>query len=87
MDIKGSSSITDLADNVCSVWRNKAKDDGSVDAGAADAVLYLDKQRNGEWEGAISLWFDKQSMQYREDALSHVKRHTIESKFVEEVTL
>jgi hypothetical protein len=29
-----------------------------------DGVLYCDKSRNGEWEGLVHLWFDKESFQY-----------------------
>jgi len=68
-DYKGSGAITDLADNVITVWRNKAKEKASQEGKEPkkeepDALLICDKQRNGEWEGQIKLWFDKQSMQY-----------------------
>ncbi|MDQ0571501.1 twinkle protein [Variovorax paradoxus] len=68
-DYKGSGSVTDQVDNVISVWRNKikekARDDGKqVSDGEPDALLICDKQRHGEWEGKIGLWFHKDSMQY-----------------------
>ena len=68
-DYKGTGAITDQVDNVISVWRNKAKekkrDEGkAIDQMEPDALLICDKQRNGEWEGSIGLWFDKPSMQY-----------------------
>lgn len=68
-DYKGSGSITDQVDNVISVWRNKAKekkrDEGkAIEDKEPDALLICDKQRNGEWEGSIGLWFDRASMQY-----------------------
>ena len=68
-DYKGSGSITDQVDNVISVWRNKAKekkrDEGkAIEDKDPDALLICDKQRNGEWEGSIGLWFDRPSMQY-----------------------
>ena len=68
-DYKGTGAITDQVDNVISVWRNKAKekkrDDGKLaDDKEPDALLICDKQRNGEWEGSIGLWFHKDSMQY-----------------------
>lgn len=68
-DYKGTGAITDQVDNVISVWRNKAKekkrDEGKLaDDKEPDALLICDKQRNGEWEGSIGLWFDRQSMQY-----------------------
>lgn len=68
-DYKGSGAITDQADNVITVWRNKAKEKSlqegkTVKDGEPDALLICDKQRNGEWEGQIKLWFDRNSMQY-----------------------
>ena len=68
-DYKGTGAITDQVDNVISVWRNKAKekkkDEGKlVEDKEPDALLICDKQRNGEWEGSIGLWFHRESMQY-----------------------
>ena len=68
-DYKGTGAITDQVDNVISVWRNKAKekkrDEGKlVDEKEPDALLICDKQRNGESEGCIGLWFDRASLQY-----------------------
>lgn len=68
-DAKGSGSITDQVDNVFTVWRNKRKEaerqDGNCDEGKPDALLVCDKQRHGEWEGKIGLWFDAGGMSYR----------------------
>lgn len=69
MDVKGSGSITDQVDNLMLVWRNKPKERNEavgkmVAEGDPDAMLLCEKQRNGEWEGRISLWFDKASQQY-----------------------
>lgn len=68
-DYKGSGSITDQVDNVISVWRNKAKEKLRAEGRAfaemdPDTKLICDKQRNGEWEGAIGLWFDPYSQQF-----------------------
>ena len=68
-DFKGTGAITDQVDNVIAVWRNKVKEK-KREAGVPvadsepDALLICDKQRNGEWEGNIGLWFDRVSMQY-----------------------
>lgn len=68
-DYKGSGAITDQVDNVISVWRNKVKEKAR-EAGKPvtdmepDALLICDKQRHGEWEGAIGLWFEPNSQQY-----------------------
>ncbi|GAB2471950.1 DnaB-like helicase C-terminal domain-containing protein [Comamonas humi] len=68
-DFKGTGAITDQVDNVIAVWRNKPKErkqaEGKlVEADEPDCLLICDKQRNGEWEGTIGLWFDKASQQY-----------------------
>jgi twinkle protein len=77
MSVKGSGSITDQVDNVLTVWRNKKKEqkiaagDTSEDTkNLPDAMICCDKQRNGEWEGRIALWFDVDSMRYRESPRS-----------------
>ncbi|HET6725055.1 MAG TPA: toprim domain-containing protein, partial [Gammaproteobacteria bacterium] len=88
MDVRGSGAITDLADNVTTIWRNKKKEKEIEDArivGAdvgedtqkkPDALWIWDKQRNGEWEGKVALWWDQASFQYlgfqRQHARSYV---------------
>lgn len=68
MDAKGSGAITDQVDNCITVWRNKRKERdtqaGINDPTKPDAMMIVDKQRNGEWEGNILLWFDKASQQF-----------------------
>lgn len=69
MDIKGSGSISDLVDNVLIVWRNKKKErdienSKPVNDSDPDSVLVCDKQRNGDWEGRIKLWYDKSSLKF-----------------------
>ena len=75
MDIKGTGAITDMVDNVYIIWRNKGKEaaqtsgDNSKIADSLnkpDCIITCSKQRNGEWEGFIKLWFDKASLQYLE---------------------
>ncbi len=69
-DFKGTGAITDQPDNVIAVWRNKTKERNRqanklVSDTEPDALLIVDKQRNGEgWEGNIGLWFDRQSNQF-----------------------
>ncbi len=67
-DVKGAGELTDLADNVLVCWRNKQKESEREKMNAykphefsdndPDCVLTVHKQRHGEWEGAINLWFD-----------------------------
>lgn len=69
-DAKGSGSIVDQVDNVFGIWRNKGKEndrkDGKPsDESEPDQLVICDKQRNGEWEGKIGLYFDPASFQYR----------------------
>lgn len=70
-DISGSADITNLADNVFSVWRNKKKEDdkrnNKADENSVDALLICSKQRNGEHEPKIGLWFDNASFRYLEN--------------------
>lgn len=77
MDAKGSGAITDLVDNCVTIWRNKKKElliAQGKESDDPDALMIVDKQRNGEWEGRIALWYHKESQQY----LSAPKNHPIE---------
>jgi twinkle protein len=76
MDVKGTGAITDMVDTVCMLWRNKPKEEANqanIDdsergdnekTDSPDACLRVVKQRHGEWEGPIWLWFDAGSLQY-----------------------
>ena len=74
MDVKGTGSITDQVDNVLTVWRNKKKEqeavEGRANHGEPDALIICDKQRNGEWEGKVGLWFLPAPMQFVENGMS-----------------
>ena len=37
-------------------------------------MLYVDKQRNGEWEGLLPLWYDRASLNYRDSVHGGVRR-------------
>lgn len=68
-DVRGSASITDLADNVFSVWRNRGKELAQEEGDhsknhEADALLTVCKHRHGDWEGRIQLWFNRSSQSY-----------------------
>jgi twinkle protein len=75
MDAKGSGAITDLVDNCVSVWRKKEED---REVGEFDCVLTIDKQRHGEWEGGIGLFFDADSQSFYEDKYRKVVSLPIE---------
>ena len=77
LDVKGTGAITDLAHNTFSMWRNKKKEEALSDMAydpawidKPDAILLCDKQKNGEWEGRIGLFFDRGSLQYLESQAS-----------------
>lgn len=76
-DAKGTGTMTDLADNVVTVWRNKKKERAIQDGTASlettemfDALMIVDKQRNYEWEGKIALWYIPGAMQFVENGTS-----------------
>jgi twinkle protein len=62
-DVKGSGTISDLADNVIVVVRNEAKERKAaagedVSEDEPDTLLVVDKQRHGSaWTGALKLWY------------------------------
>lgn len=78
-DVRGASEITDLADNVFVVWKNKKYEElwkmqlagVALDAKAleflekqAPQMLCVEKQRHGEWEGKFRLGFCDKSLQF-----------------------
>lgn len=76
--IRGPSQITNLADNVVLTWTNHAKHEAwkKREAGLALSEdeeklmdmacqkLFIAKQREGEWQGIVNLWLDRQSLQF-----------------------
>jgi twinkle protein len=69
MDISGTADLTNMADNVVTCWVNKKKvhavEQGKHDYDdKPDAVLSVEKQRNGDYEGRCWLWFHGQSLQF-----------------------
>lgn len=64
-EIKGSSSLSDLADNVIVWWRNKKKeqekrDNGKVNYEDPDAIMVVDKQRETGEEPQFKFWFHRE---------------------------
>lgn len=59
-DAKGSGAISDNIHNSIVVWSNKDPENTSV----PDTVLICDKQRNGEFEGQIPLWFRPECLSF-----------------------
>lgn len=77
-DLKGAGEITDLVDNVLIVHRNKRKEAdlrkdtlteekrAAIET-MADTVLICAKQRHYTWEDTVKLWFDPESLQFRDE--------------------
>lgn len=73
-NIMGSSHIRNLCDNIICVWRNRYKEK-LIEEGKTsndelkiipDAKVFVQKNRNGQWEGSFNFWFSQKSLTYRE---------------------
>lgn len=67
MDVSGHADLTNMPDNVFVVWHNKKKLKAQAENNfqydrEPDAAFVCEKQRNGEWEGSVGLYFDKKSL-------------------------
>lgn len=68
-DGRGSGSISDQADMIFTVWRNKKKEfekraGKPVDDSLPDCILVCDKNRHLGWEGKIGLWVNAETGTY-----------------------
>lgn len=74
-DIKGAMEIGANAFNIVTVWRNRKLED-QIKAAKDDeerrqledkptVIMNIAKQRNGDFEGKVGLWFDQASYQYQ----------------------
>jgi len=87
MDIKGSGALTDMADSVLIIWRNKVKEEEIRKAeyrgeevpedvlAKCDAVIRCEKQRNGEDEPMAALWFCRRSHQFLDRRQATARRY------------
>ncbi len=71
LDVRGGAILTDLADNVITVWRNKKKEQARKEGkndydDHSDVKAIISKQRLTGIEEDIALWFDPASAQYME---------------------
>ncbi|WP_455475045.1 toprim domain-containing protein [Bartonella sp. B30(2025)] len=74
-DIKGASEIGANAFNIITIWRNRSLEDkicatSNREEKAALAkrpgvIMNIAKQRSGDFEGKVGLWFDLQTYRYR----------------------
>jgi twinkle protein len=72
-DVKGTSEIADMVENVVAVWRNKDKEKEKANGLSCklqdepDAQIVIEAQRNADgWIGSIPLFYDPQSMLFYE---------------------
>lgn len=74
-DIKGAMEIGANAFNIITVWRNRKREEALQEAtteperleaeSRPSAILNVAKQRNGDYEGKVKLWFDMETYRYR----------------------
>lgn len=72
--ILGSSHIRNLCDNIICVWRNKDKESEIENNKKTeeelkkipDAVVFIQKQRNYQFEGKFSFWYNPKGLKYME---------------------
>ncbi len=74
-DIKGASEIGANAFNIITIWRNRPLEDKIFAASLAQekadlakrpgVIMNIAKQRSGDFEGKVGLWFDPQTYRYR----------------------
>lgn len=73
-DVKGASEIGSNAANILTFWRNRSHEEKLQNAKSDDESAILDekpgvvmnvaKQRHGDFEGKIGLWFDQNTYRY-----------------------
>jgi hypothetical protein len=73
-DLMGSSHLRNLCDSLILCWRNRSKEK-LIEAGNTpeaelkiipDAKVFVQKQRNAQWEGSFNFWFDQKGLRYKE---------------------
>ena len=80
--VRGSASIVDQVDNLCLIERNlkkeKQREAGTLaptdDQTIPDSFLRVAKQRNGDWQGTINLWFNPSATAFSTDPTRKVEQ-------------
>lgn len=88
-DIRGSSAISDQSHNIVTVWMNKAKrsemekplqsQDMEI-LSKPDHAVTIEKQRNGDFEGRFSLFFDARSLRFTDFDGAAVEPYPMETE-------
>jgi twinkle protein len=83
-DIRGSAAISDQVANVVTVWQDKRKKSELERNPMAeewlvkpDALVTVEKQRNGDWEGRMQMWFHGPSLRFCDDRQSPVEPYQL----------
>jgi twinkle protein len=83
--LRGSAAISDQAHNVIMVWANKAKKAAleacphdEVWLEKPDALVCVEKQRNGAFEGKVKLWCDEASFRFTDERTTPIEPYPIE---------
>lgn len=74
---KGTGAIKDNVHNAIEVWtkyKDQASRDNADDQETPDTYVICTKQREGEWEGAVGLYFDESSLQFSGSKDSRVRQ-------------
>lgn len=79
-ELRGSAAVSDQCANVVIIWANKAKKAECEKTwqeqklmSEPDAIVSVEKQRNGTFEGKVMLWFDQRSHRFIDDLISPVR--------------
>lgn len=83
-DIRGTGAISDQVANVITVWQNKPKraaleqnPNDIAELAKPDALITVEKQRNGEWEGRLMMWFHEASLRFCDDRITPVEPYSL----------
>lgn len=84
-DVKGAMEIGANAANIIAIWRNRKHEQQLKDADSEEermkldekpgVVLNIPKQRSGDYEGRIGLWFDQSTYRYHSSYDRSIWRH------------
>jgi twinkle protein len=93
-DVKGAMEIGANAFNIITIWRDRKREDDLKKAENEEAeaeiekkpgvILNVAKQRNGDFEGKIGLWFDQQTYRYRSSTCSRMGRNYVDYSEIRE---
>ncbi|TPW26015.1 AAA family ATPase [Pararhizobium mangrovi] len=71
-DVKGASEIGSNAFNILTIWRDRQREEdirkggeGADESDKPGVIVNVAKQRNGDFEGKVGLWFDQDTYQYQ----------------------